>query len=178
MLAHRLDRVQSLRPELAAAVHPSGFDLLPEALVKLANIETVAVVPAVVAVIIGQAGGGWVVVAIDGFYYLIRVHQMNDFAGRHKEALQLRPSQMPVRQSGRVWERLVYVAHDYVARMRANEFLHLSDLPERLAELVSAKNTEQRKIGLRHKSKAVTVVVNFRLNRTLGESPEVHVAIS
>ncbi len=94
--------------------------MLPVALVQLPQVHTVTVIPDAVAVIVGLARAGRVVITIDGFDDPVRIGKLDSFVRRSEEALQFVAQQVPVGLAHRTGKWLVDVADKNVARVRAD----------------------------------------------------------
>ena len=96
VFAHDRCWIESLHAELAASVVPAGLHRLPVALVQVADVDAVAVVPPAVAMVVGEAFSGGVVIAIDVLDGTVGVLDPHCFSRGPEERLQLGTGQLSV----------------------------------------------------------------------------------
>ena len=175
-LPHQRFVLEALCSKLAAGIHPARFHLEPIPLVQSAEVEAVAVVPDVVAVVVGQRSAGRIVIAVDMLDDPVGVFQTDHAVGALEERFHLNALQVPLGLAMRVLERLVDVGDHDAGRAVAHEALHFRGLANGLADRVAAHHAEEGKVALQHETEHVGIFVDLRLHRALGESQEIHVA--
>ena len=175
-LLHDLRRVQPLCAVFTAAIVPAGLDRQPIAPVQTADVNTVAVIPHGVAVVIRYPVCGRVIIAVHVLDDLIGVRELHNKVTAGEEVFQFRTDQMSVRLVIGVRKRLVDITDDDIARMLTHHARHLLRLPDALRDAEAAHDAEQRKIRLRHKAELVAVFVDLILHRPLRQTQKIHVA--
>ena len=102
-----------------------------------------AIVPQGVAVLVGEAWAGRVIVTVDRLDGAVRIGQKDGSVGGGKEGLKFQPGEIAAEiwpPGG--WEGFVDVADQDAGRMSADQTLHLLGLAHRFTELWSAQVAE------------------------------------
>ena len=142
---------------------------------QFANVDSVTVIPHGVTVIVRKRGGRRIVIAVNVLDDTVRVVQPDCNVSSGKKTFQFAAIQIEVWVIGGVGKRLVNIRGQNAAGVRADVALHLLSLPYRLTELTATQAAEKREVCLHHQTKAVTEIINFLLDRSLRDAPEIHV---
>ena len=136
-----------------------------------AEDETVAVIPDVAAVLVGQRCAGRIVIAIDMLDDAVGIFQTDHAVGALEERFHFHALQVPL---GLAMRFLKGRDHD-AGRAFAHESLHFGGLANRFADRVAPHHAEEGQVALQHEAEHIGIVV-FQLHLPLGESQDIHVA--
>ena len=174
--AHKRNGVQSFCAEFSASAVPSVLYSDPVAPVKLAHVNSVAVIPRAVAMIVGKRAVRRVIISVDVFYRPVGIEHTDGIVTRAENRILLGADKMTERIIVSVCHRLVYIRNENARRMRAYQLFHLLALTDYLCKFCPSYDGKQREIGLKHKPDSVTKVIYFFINGTLRYAQKVHIA--
>ena len=177
MLSHNVRKIQTFGTVFSATVVPSRSHTLPIAAMKHTEILLSAVIPQRIAVDVRHGvSGGRIKISVHMLDHTIGMIVAKDLIKDLKQILHFRTQHMAMRLVSSIFPRLIDISQNDIAGMVSHKANHFLSLSHRLTPHCSPHNAKQGKITLRHQSQFITVPINLALHRTLGDSPEIHIA--